>query len=107
MRKESVIASLISVKEAAQRAKLTNSQILNAIKAGQLKAVQPGGRKYLIMKRDLVQYLNDYKPQTTTTPLFTVPDNRRNIEIRNQAANLMLQGNRLLEQAYNLLKEIA
>ena len=108
MAHQSVIASLVSVKEAAAQAEVSYDTILNAIKSDQLKAVQPGGRKYLIMKRDLKKWIEEYKPQPVkTTPTLFVTDNSRNVEIRNQAADLMLEGNRLFEKAYNLLKEIA
>ena len=110
MRNESLIQSLITVKDAAKKAQLPYMTVLEAVNTGKLKAFQPGGRKWLIHKKDLEIYLDEYKPkpiiENTNSELF-VTENNRNIELRNQAIELMREGNLLFGKAYDLLKEIA
>ena len=108
-----LIEQLIDTNEVAARYGVNYTFVLDAIKRKKLATIQPAGRqgKHFIYIPEAERWAKTIKNRPTRKlqvppELFTV-DNSRNIEIRNQAADLMLQGNRLLEQAYNLLKEIA
>lgn len=72
MPKESVIKSLLSLQQAVEKTGIGYDTLLTAVKSGQLVAFRPGGRKYLIHKKDLKAYLDQFKPQPkpTTVPLF-------------------------------------
>jgi len=81
--------------------------LLSSVKSGKLRAFQPGGRKYLVHKKDLNVYLREINPKPVQPEPIVQPENDRTIEVGNQAALLMIQANALIAKAQELLKEIA
>lgn len=107
-----IIAQLIDTNELAAKYGVNYTFVMDAIKRKKLSTIQPAGRqgKHFIYLPEAERWAKTIKNRPTrklqTPPQLFASDNSRNIEIRNQAADLMLQANKLFEQAYNLLKEI-
>lgn len=107
MPKESVIKSLYSLQQIVDKTGISYDMLLTSVKSGKLKAFQPGGRKYLVHKRDLNAYLAELNSKPVQPQLFTEIENSQTIQVGNQAALLMIQANALIAKAQELLKEIA
>ena len=107
---EKLLDQYLNTNEAAEYIDMQYATLLWHIGHGNIKTIQPTGPggKYFIFKAELDRFKATRKVnKPEPAPELFIADNSRNVEIRNQAADLMLEGNRLLEKAYNLLKEIA
>jgi excisionase family DNA binding protein len=107
MSKESVIKSLYSLQQIVDKTGIGYDMLLSSVKSGKLKAFQPGGRKYLVHKKDLNAYLSELSQSPVQQNVLPEPKKDQTIELGNQAALLMIQANALIAKAQQLLKEIA
>jgi hypothetical protein len=107
-----LIEQLIDTNEVAARFGVNYTFVLDAIKRKKLATIQPAGRqgKHFIYIPEAERWAKTIKNRPTRKlqvppELFTV-DNSRNIEIANTAADLMIQANKLIATAQQLLEEI-
>ncbi len=57
----------LTVSQVAEELKVTNKTIRNYIQAGKLKASKPNGKNFIILKTELMKFVNktEYKPLAT------------------------------------------
>ena len=106
-----LVDQLIPTKELAGMFDIPYQTLMANIASGKINAFQPSGKggKQFVYLPEMKKFMQTYRPhrKPESSPSLFSPDNSSNKEIAKEAAELMLQGNRLFEKAYNLLKEIA